>query len=114
MSPRFASMTNPVACAVLFHSVSKARVLSIWMVTTPVAILSSVWAQFAGLFGMPGALGGGTAGAVNAGVTENASKNANSKMRDMPILGLNTIQCLWIGQGQAPAGSCQAAVPFQT
>jgi hypothetical protein len=29
ISPRLASMTKPVACAVVFHSVSNARVLSI-------------------------------------------------------------------------------------
>ena len=40
-------MTKPVACAVVFHSVSNARVLSIWIVTTPEAILSRVCAQLA-------------------------------------------------------------------
>ena len=49
MRPRLASMTNPVACAVVFHSVSNARVLSIWIVTTPEAMRSSVCAQLARL-----------------------------------------------------------------
>jgi hypothetical protein len=55
ISPRFASMTNPVACAVVFHSVSNARVLSICIVTTPVAMRSKVCAQVAGALGGSGA-----------------------------------------------------------
>jgi hypothetical protein len=69
------------------------------MVTTPVAILSRVCAQFAGLPGMPrpgiartGVAGAGVAGgALNAGETNNAIKDKSSEMRDMPILGLNIV-----------------------
>jgi hypothetical protein len=65
------------------------------MVTTPVAILSKVCAQFAGVLGMPvGMPGTGAAvragvvdGALNAGETDNANKDKSSEMRDMPILG---------------------------
>lgn len=75
------------------------------MVTTPVAILSKVWAQFAGVpglpaTGMPGTeTGAGVAarvgaveaadvadGALNAGETDNANTDKSSEMRDMPIL----------------------------
>jgi hypothetical protein len=59
------------------------------MVTTPVAIRSSVCAQFPGVFGMPGEEDGGAVGAVNAGVAENVNKHKSSEMRDMPILGLD-------------------------
>ena len=64
ISPRFASITKPVACAVVFHSVSKARTLSIWMLTTPVAMRDSVWAQLA----VSGA-DGGAASAAGAACT---------------------------------------------
>jgi hypothetical protein len=69
------------------------------MVTTPVAILSRVWAQFAGEPGMPDAGIPGTEPgvvavraavadeALNAGVTDKANKEKSSEMRDMPILG---------------------------
>ena len=70
MRPRFASMTKPVACPVVFHSVSKARVLSICIVTTPLAIRSRVCAQLAGEAGMPGATMGAAfawAGAAKTG-----------------------------------------------
>src|SRR5579862_7239740 len=43
--PRSASTTKPVACAVVFHSVSKARVWSTSMDTTLLAMRSSVSAQ---------------------------------------------------------------------
>src|SRR5688572_16372972 len=43
--PRSASITKPVACEELFHSVSKARVESILMATTLWAMRSSVAAQ---------------------------------------------------------------------
>ena len=88
-------MTKPVACAVVFHSVSKARVLSIWMVTTPVAMRSRVWAQVAGLLGIPAAdtvaaaaprVG---AGVAKAGMTKKAVRDTNSEVRSMPILGLS-------------------------
>src|SRR5580698_1928375 len=78
--PRSASMTKPVACAVVFHSVSKARVWSTSIDTTLGAMRSSVTAQ-SGLpstataacaalgwpvspagGGGPGAFGGGCAG----------------------------------------------------
>jgi hypothetical protein len=62
------------------------------MVTTPVAILSNVCAQFAGVLGMPrpGAgvraeVAGGAA--LSTGVTDNANKDKSNEMRDMPILG---------------------------
>src|SRR5579871_1357949 len=45
MRPRLASIRKPVACAVVFHSVSNARAPSIWIVTTPEAMRSSVWDQ---------------------------------------------------------------------
>src|SRR3954466_531664 len=45
MRPRSASTTNPVACAVEFHSVSKARVASTLIDTTLLAIRSRVTAQ---------------------------------------------------------------------
>src|SRR5271156_600030 len=75
------------------------------MVTTPVAMRSSVCAQLAGVFGMPIARVGvdGAVGAVNAGVAENASKDRNSEIRDMPILGLVALKCLRIGHRPAPA-----------
>src|ERR1700686_5524102 len=101
MSPRLASMTKPVACAVVFHSVSKARVLSIWMVTTPLAILSRVCAQVAGELGIPGA---GTCAVTEAGtgvaaaktrVTDKRNTGKNNAVRDMPILGLECVQCPW-------------------
>src|SRR5256885_1668760 len=47
MRPRSASTTNPVACAVEFHSVSNARVESTLIDTTLLAIRSSVTAQSA-------------------------------------------------------------------
>jgi hypothetical protein len=75
------------------------------MVTTPVAILSNVCAQLAGVpglpaTGMPGTCAGagvaaraGAAevaevadGALNAGETDNANTDKSSEMRDMPIL----------------------------
>jgi hypothetical protein len=63
------------------------------MVTTPVAILSKVCAQFAGVPGIPRAGAGVRAGvagaALNTGVTDNANKDKSNEMRDMPILGLN-------------------------
>src|SRR5215471_14822760 len=43
--PRSASTTKPVACAVWFHSVSKARVWSTSIETTLLAMRSSVTAQ---------------------------------------------------------------------
>src|SRR5580698_3277796 len=43
--PRSASTTNPVACAVVFHSVSKARTASMSIDTTLLAIRSRVTAQ---------------------------------------------------------------------
>src|SRR6185369_17796324 len=48
ISPRSASITNPVAWADTLRSVSKERVWSIWIVTTLVAIRSRVLAQSAG------------------------------------------------------------------
>src|SRR5262245_36201311 len=45
MIPRSASTTKPVACADVFHSVSKARAASIWIATTPVEMRSSVRVQ---------------------------------------------------------------------
>jgi len=54
--------------------------------TTPVAIRSSVCAQLAGVLGMARGFGGGAAGAAKA-ETEIASKDANNKLRGMPILG---------------------------
>jgi hypothetical protein len=45
MMPRSASTTKPVACAEVFHSVSKARAASIWIATTPVEMRSSVRVQ---------------------------------------------------------------------
>src|SRR5450631_1761443 len=92
MSPRFASMTKPVACAVVFHSVSNARVASIWMVTTPLAILSRVCAQFAGELGMPGAGMGIGGAAAKTRVTDNTNTEKSSAVRDMPILGLEWFQ----------------------
>src|SRR3984885_1968211 len=85
--PRLASMTKPVAWAVVFHSVSKARVLSIWMVTTPVAMRSRVCAQFAGELGTPG---GGVAMrtggvAANADDTVANNKTPNSETRGMNV-----------------------------
>jgi hypothetical protein len=71
------------------------------MVTTPVAILSNVCAQFAGVPGLPatGMPGTGVAvraevaevaevadGALNAGETDNANTDKSSEMRNMPIL----------------------------
>jgi hypothetical protein len=73
------------------------------MVTTPVAILSNVCAQLAGVpglpaTGMPGTWAGAAArggaaemaevadGALNAGETDNANTDKSSEMRDMPIL----------------------------
>src|SRR6478735_11565441 len=47
MSPRSASTTKPVACAEVFHSVSKARVESILIATTPWAMRSRVARQVA-------------------------------------------------------------------
>ena len=45
MMPRWASTTKPVACDEVFHSVSKARAMSIWIATTPVEMRSSVRVQ---------------------------------------------------------------------
>ncbi len=45
MMPRSASTTKPVACDDVFHSVSKARAMSIWIATTPVEMRSSVRVQ---------------------------------------------------------------------
>src|SRR6185312_10577251 len=45
MMPRFASTTKPVACAVSFHSVSKARTSSTLIDTTLLAMCSRVAAQ---------------------------------------------------------------------
>ncbi len=45
ISPRSASTTNPVAWLDWFHSVSKARVWSISIVTTAGAMRDSVWSQ---------------------------------------------------------------------
>src|SRR5579859_3993737 len=68
------------------------------MVTTPVAILSSVCAQLAGVMGMPVAGDAGgvadpgaerTGGAPNTRVTDSAINDRSSEMRGMPILGLN-------------------------
>jgi hypothetical protein len=74
------------------------------MVTTPVAILSNVCAQFAGVPGLPTGMPGTEAGAgvaaragaagaaevadgaLNAGETDNANTDKSSEMRDMPIL----------------------------
>ena len=89
----------------MFHSVSKARVLSIWMVTTPEAMRSSVCAQFpalpevvgtgrlAGGAGAAGdvASGGGSAGgAFSAGAAQIRADNRmidrSRALRSMPIL----------------------------
>src|SRR5580698_1618209 len=60
------------------------------MVTTPVAILSKVCAQFAGLLGTPGGgTGTGFRGALKTGLTDNANNDKSSEIRDMPILGLD-------------------------
>jgi hypothetical protein len=70
-------MTNPVACAVVFHSVSKARVLSICIVTTPVAMRSSVCAQVDGAIAGTGVDTGKGVGAgvvVGAGVDVGAAE----------------------------------------
>src|SRR4029077_1342455 len=57
--PRSASTTNPVACAVVFHSVSKARTASTSIETTLLAMRSSVTAQS----GLPSTTAGAPAGA---------------------------------------------------
>jgi hypothetical protein len=83
-------MTNPVACAVVFHSVSNARVLSICIVTTPLAMRSSVCAQFAGvlrIFGADGELPGvPAADAVTDDVMDNRKTTLKHAKRDMQIL----------------------------
>jgi hypothetical protein len=70
-----ASTTKPVAWLDMFHSVSKARVRSTWIVTTPLATFSSVRVQressasetgtlaavAAGVSGSGGLTGGATA-----------------------------------------------------
>src|SRR3984885_922598 len=64
--PRSASTTKPVACAVVFHSVSKARVESTSIDTTLPAIRSSVSAQ-SGLPSIAAACCAAGLGAVSAG-----------------------------------------------
>src|SRR5271165_3944405 len=92
MSPRFASITKPVACAVVFHSVSNARVLSIWIVTTPVAMRSRVCAQVAGAFagsGAPIAAGMATCAGAFAALAPAAQANnprQNTAKRVMRVL----------------------------
>src|SRR5216684_6204316 len=71
------------------------------MVTTPLAIRSRVCAQLAGEFGIPGA---GTCAATEAGTgtaaaktraKDNRNMGRNNAVRDMPILGLDCVQCPW-------------------
>src|SRR6202163_4126788 len=66
------------------------------MVTTPLAIRSSVCAQLAGDAGMPGADTGAGSGwaAANARVTDNTKTDRNNAVRDMPILVI-MCQCPW-------------------
>src|ERR1700690_3362251 len=102
MSPRLASMTKPVACAVVFHSVSKARVLSIWIVTTPVAMRSSVCAQVAGAFGGSGA----PTAAGSATLAGRAAFDGTATLADAAIAGAAAA-----GAGAAPAPATQEINP---
>src|ERR1700722_13318335 len=71
------------------------------MVTTPVAIRSRVCAQLAGELTAPGA--GTTAGtgvwtgaaAAKTRATDNSNTGRDDAIRDMPILGLDCVQCPW-------------------
>src|SRR5208282_1838183 len=83
------------------------------MVTTPVAILSRVCAQLAGVLGMPGA-GTGTgrrdatasgAAAPTACVRDSAKTDKSIEIRDMPILGVKFRLVPEVGQDQEPDGS---------
>src|SRR5271169_5421676 len=84
------------------------------MVTTPVAILSRVCAQLAGVLGMPGAGTGtgrrvpftasGTA-APTACVRDSAKTDKSIEIRDMPILGVKFRLVPEVGQDQEPDGS---------
>src|ERR1700722_15118385 len=73
------------------------------MVTTPVAIRSRVCAQLAGELTTPGAGTVGTAGApggagaaaAKRGAADNSNTGRNNAIRDMPILGLDCVQCPW-------------------
>src|SRR5882672_7762737 len=72
------------------------------MVTTPLAIRSRVCAQVAGEFTIPGAgTGAGTAAGTGAGAaaktraTDNSNTGRMNAVRDMPILGLDCVQCPW-------------------
>src|ERR1700680_4197375 len=71
------------------------------MVTTPLAILSRVCAQLAGVLGMPGAgmgvgmgAGAGTA-AAKTRVVDNTNTDKSNAVRDMQILRLNCVQFPW-------------------
>src|SRR5260221_11002384 len=71
------------------------------MVTTPLAIRSRVCAQLAGELTTPGAGTAGTAGttvwagaaAAKTRATDNSNTGRGNAIRDMPILGLDWVQC---------------------
>src|SRR5882762_4788731 len=70
------------------------------MVTTPLAIRSRVCAQLAGELTTPGAGIAGTtvwagAAAAKTRATDNSSTGRSYAIRDMPILGLDCVQCPW-------------------
>src|SRR6202167_214968 len=66
------------------------------MVTTPLAMRSSVCAQLAGELGMPGAGTGAGSGvaAADAWLTDNTKTDRNNGLRDMPLLD-KCVQCPW-------------------
>src|SRR5690606_8621276 len=80
MSPRLASTTKPVAWLDMFHSVSKARARSTWMVTTPLATRSRVRVQRESSTSATGTAGDGmaVAGAEPGGSWEWAGRQASS------------------------------------